>query len=72
MIKINGVVYNLKRFEDHVTAGVRHLVIVIHGRLKDNNNSLIIRHEGQVICGTKILPHYDQEKYSTMFMVYVP
>lgn len=71
MIKINGLVYEEKKFEDNEEAGVRHLVIVIQGRLKTNDNNLIIHYNGEVIYGIRILPHYDPEKYSTMFLVYV-
>ena len=71
MIKINGLVYEEKKFEDNEHAGVRHLVIVIHGRLKTDDNKLTILYNGDIFYGIRILPHYDQEKFSTMFLVYV-
>lgn len=72
MIKINGITYDTVSVKDCSQAGVRHLNVVVKGELKEKNNKLIIRYNGEIMTGTKILPHYDQEKETTMFLVYVP
>lgn len=72
MIEINGVSYTLRQdIKDITDAGIRHLIIVVSGRLKTTDNNLIIKYNDEQMNGIKILPHYDPCLYSTMFLVYV-
>lgn len=78
MIRINNIDYKIRKKPDEIHSDIRHLTIVVNGYIPAcyHEKEFTITHldrfgDSEEIRGIILMPHFNEHKNTSMFLVYV-